>query len=240
MPRTKKTPKRYAFTRKSFKRTTARSNFVSLVDSVKALSNGSQMPASDMYDGFRRRVDIVPTKVPRNINDQVVWSRIILDTATTLSAVAETQIGVSFNLNQHPEVSAFSTVFDQYCIPAVSILIRGSENVATNTGGNSPRIYTVLDHDDPNVLAISAMKAYANCYEQRACDSVTRILYPRIAQAAYSGAFTSFANARAWIDAASPNVQHYSFKWSAEADTRATLGEVLVRYEIYYAFRNRH
>jgi len=195
-----------------------------------------------MYDGASRRLDLVPLRVPRNINDQVVWSRAILSQTINLSAVAETQIGALFRLNMHPEFAAYETIFDQYCIPCVRATIRSTETTTNLAGGlNMPRIYTVIDHDDANTITVAQAKEYSTCQEQRTTESVTRLVYPRVAQATYAGAFTGFGNGRMWIDCASDTVQHYGLKIAAEADTR-TGGpcELLVEYVIYYAFRNRH
>lgn len=245
MPRVKKTPKRYA--RRAFtqyaRRSTAYSNYRNLVNTAKALPNGATMPMSDLYDGISRRRDFIPTKIPRNINDQLVWSRIVLDTTTNFSAVAEINITALFRLNQHPEASSFSAIFDQYCIPAVVATFRTSETVSTSLTGNAamPRIYTVLDHDDANTITVAQAKEYNSCQEQRTTESVTRILYPRVAVATYAGAFTGFGNQRMWIDCGSDTVQHYGFKIAAEADTRSsTAVELLASYTIYYCFRNRH
>jgi hypothetical protein len=207
-------------------------------DVGRSLSDGSTVPLSDMQQ--RRMSMAVPNTIPKRINEQVVWARATLDLNGNLSAVAETQIGIYFTLAQLPGYTNWTSIFDQYCIPLAVLQIRGGENVGTNTGGPPPRMYSALDHDDANLISVATIREYASCKEQRIFESVTRVVYPRIATAAYSGAFTSFANERHWIDAASPSVQHYGAKVSIEADTRATVGEYLIRYTVYYAFRNHH
>jgi hypothetical protein len=205
-----------------------------------ALSDGSALPLSDISQN-RELSNSVPSQVPRSINEQIVWTRCIFDVQQSLSAVAETQIGFQFNLSQLPNNGSWTTVFDQYCIPVAVVQIRTSENISSlSTGNPLPRIYTVLDHDDANNISVAACKGYSSCREQRVTESVTRIVYPRVALAAYSGAFTSFANQRSWIDAASPSVQHYGLKLAAEADTRSTVTELLVRVTLYFALRNHH
>lgn len=224
------------------KKSTPFKNARTLVDSMVSLSDGSRLPRSDVYDGASRRTDFVPFKVPRNINDQIVWTRSILSTTSNLSAVIETNIASNFRLDQHPEHSSFEAIFDQYCIPAVRVTIRTTETTTNLAGGlNMPRIYSVLDHDDANTITVAQAKEYSSCQEQRTTESVTRLLYPRMATSAYNGSFSGFANTRAWIDCASNNVQHYGVKIAAEVDAR-TGGpcELLLEFQIYYAFRNRH
>jgi hypothetical protein len=210
-----------------------------LTDVGPALSDGSSTVLSDLTQ--MNMSGTVPTRVPRAINQQVVWHRATLDLQGNLSAVSETQLGIQFSLTQLPNYLSWTAIFDQYCIPCAVLQIRTSENVATDSGlGPMPRIWSALDHDDANAISVSAIRAYASCKEQRMVDSVTRIVYPRIATAAYSGAFTSFSNSRMWIDAGSPAVQHYGVKIAMEADTRVNVGEYLIRYTVYYAFRNHH
>lgn len=209
-------------------------------DTGPALSDGSTLPLSDLSQN-RELSNTVPSQVPRTINEQIVWTRCIFDVQQSLSAVAETQIGFQFNFSQLPNNASWGTVFDQYCIPVAVVQIRSGENISSLSSGNPlPRIYSVLDHDDANNIAIATAKGYSSCREQRVTESVTRIVYPRVALAAYSGAFTSFANQRSWIDVASPSVQHYGLKIAAEADTRSTVGELLVRVTLYFALRNHH
>jgi hypothetical protein len=240
MPKTKKTyrkPKRFFKKKRS-----ALANARNVIDSARSLSDGTRFPISDAYDGYGRRNDIVPQWVPRNINDQVVWARSIYSQTANMSAVTETQLGYYFTLGLHPEHSSFETIFDQYCIPVVRLTLRTTETTTSLTSGlNMPRIYSVIDHDDANTISVAAAKEYTSCMEQRTTESVTRMVYPRIAQSAYIGAFTGYANTRSWLDCAADTVQHYGIKIAAEADTR-TGGpcELMLEFEIYYAFRNRH
>lgn len=241
MPRTKSAPRK-GFGRRFFKkRSTALSNAKNLIDLV-SLSGDTRTPKSDIYDGYPRFSDAVPVKVPRNINDQIVYSRIVVDSANTLSATLETKIAFQFSLSLHPEASSFEAIFDQYCIVAVKAVFRTVESVSTIANGIAmPRIYSVIDHDDANAITVAQAKEYNSCVEQRTVESVTRLLYPRVAIATYSGAFTGFGNGRMWIDCASDTVQHYGLKMAAEADARAGgPTELLTQLQIYYAFRNRH
>jgi hypothetical protein len=209
---------------------------------MMALSDGSRVPRSDILDGSARRNDVVPLTLPRDINDQIVWARCTISNTSNLSAVVETDIAALFRLDQHPEHASFETLFDQYCIVAVRATIRTVESVAALANNqNQPRIYSVIDHDDANAITVAQAKEYSSCIEQRTTESVTRLLYPRMAVASYAGAFTGFANQRSWIDCASNSVQHYGIKISAEVDARTGgPSELLYEFVVYYAFRNRH
>lgn len=183
---------------------------------------------------------VVPIEPPRAINEQIVWTRCTLDTTANLSATIELQLAVFFKLTMLPNYTSWETLFDQYCIPVVVLEYRGSETETLEKSA-APRVYSVLDHDDANTITTAQAKSYSSCCESMISEKVTRVIYPRIALAAYSGAFTSYSNNRSWIDCASDTVQHFGIKFAAEADTRSGgPAELLFRYTIYFAFRNHH
>lgn len=209
-----------------------------IIDQSRPLSGGSAFPLSDLNQ--RRMTMSVPLTPPRDINEQLVWTRCTLDTTSNLSSTIETVLAVFFKLTMLPNYSSWETLFDQYCIPIVVCEYRGSETETLDKAA-APRVWSVLDHDDANTITSLQAKSYSSCYESRISEKVTRVLYPRIALAAYSGAFTSYANNRSWIDCASDTVQHFGIKFAAEADTRSGgPAELLFRYTIYFAFRNHH
>lgn len=210
----------------------------SVIDISRSLSNGSAFPVSDLNQS--RMSMTVPIVPPRAINEQLVWTRCTLDITSNLSAAIETNIASFFRLNMLPNAASWQTLFDQYCIPVVVCEYRASETETLDKQG-APRVYSTLDHDDANTITVAQAKAYSSCYESQLSERVTRVIYPRLALAAYSGVFTSFANNRCWVDCASDTVQHYGIKFAAEVDTRAGgPGELLIRFTIYFAFRNHH
>jgi len=102
-------------------------------------------------------------------------------------------------------------------------------------------IYCVIDYDDASALSSAAnASAYTNCVVMNPGESCERVFQPRMALAAYAGAFTSYANVGPqWIDAASNAVQHYGVKFWIPV---ATAGQTLLQtwdltIEEFYSFR---
>jgi hypothetical protein len=116
--------------------------------------------------------------------------------------------------------------YDQYKLLAVRVSIVPQNNavglVTNSTTGLVP-LYCVIDYDDATVLTTAAQaEGYNNCITLGPGESLIRTFRPHMAIAAYSGSFTSYANAEPmWIDAASNTVQHYGIKVFIPATTAA-------------------
>jgi hypothetical protein len=134
--------------------------------------------------------------------------------------------------------------YDQYKIEAVRFTITPQNNAiglfTTSTTSMVP-IYCVIDYDDVAGLTNAALAAaYSTCVVINPGESCERIFKPHMAVAAYSGAFTSYANtAPMWIDAASNTVQHYGVKLYIPGATAAQtlLQGWDITIEAYIAFR---
>jgi len=129
----------------------------------------------------------------------------------------------SFSLNSLPSVSAFSGCFDQFRV--LHWELNFLPVVATNLPSGTP-LYTCLDFDDANTPTAeiaqrdTAMAAPVNTF-------FSRSLCPRIAVAAYGGAFTQFANlpGTTWVDMVSASTQYYGLKYFSTT-TNATAVQI--------------
>lgn len=139
------------------------------------------------------------------------------------NSVATQQVVAGFNAFGFTLVSLCGdyanlvSVFDQYKIEAIEVVFRPRSNVelvgTTSTTSNG-FLSTVIDYDDAtNLTAMQQAQNYDNCITTSVLQPQRRCFRPRVAVAAYSGAFTSFKNEPAgWIDAASTGVVHYGVK----------------------------
>jgi hypothetical protein len=133
-------------------------------------------------------------------------------------ALADSTYAYAFSLSALGNASTYGALFDQYRIIAVAVTAYPDiidVTVAPNVA-YIPRLYSCIDYDDSSTagLTISAIQQYDSCVVSPAATSITRVVEPHVALAAYSGAFTSFANvSREWIDVASTGVQHYGVKF---------------------------
>jgi hypothetical protein len=161
----------------------------------------------------------------------------------TSSATPGTEIdgGFYFYLGQLDGSAALAAVFDQYRFLQVTLWFEPRANMVGTTGTVFPtsigHLTSALDYDDVAATTASVLRQKQTCLTTMAYEKQMRTLTPHIALAAYSGAFTSFANARsAWIDSASLNVQHYSVKFAiTECQFASTiLYDVFARYVIQF------
>jgi len=163
----------------------------------------------------------------------------ILDTNFSSSTVAIQSTAYIYGLSTFDQVATLGALFDQYRI--VKVLNKLTPRVTeTNTIGTSIgcNLYTVIDYDDATLLgSVAAAREYTTCKESGPHEIVYRNFKPRIAMAAYSGAFSSFANMEdEWIDIASTTVQYYGLKTvTSTANANQTWD---LRVEVHAEFRN--
>jgi len=159
---------------------------------------------------------------------------------TITSSVVGTAFGtVNFILNLIDQYTTFTALFDQYRIRMVETCFRPRATQALTTSASNPgTLCTVVDNDDSNALTTFAQaQDYENAITGTGLQSQTRTQVPHAAMAAYSGAFSSFANvASPWIDCTSPGVVHYGIKtaWT-QTDVAYTI-DITNRY--WFEFRN--
>jgi len=124
---------------------------------------------------------------------------------------------VTFALSDMVNYTEFTALFDQYRITNVRLILIGQPNDQETgpTPITTPVLLLARDFDD-NTAWTSAGQAFQ--YEDltfvQMGKRISFSLKPRIAVAAYSGTFTSYANMSSqWIDAASTNVAFFGVKW---------------------------
>lgn len=132
------------------------------------------------------------------------------------SAATNTFQTANFTTAQCPDFSSLSSVFDQYRLVCVEAILRPQAQASAPTAPSGGELLSVIDYDDSsNLTTIAQATEYDNCVITSPWQVSRRCFKPRVAVAAYGGAFTSFANMEApWIDAASTAVQHYGIKYA--------------------------
>jgi hypothetical protein len=162
---------------------------------------------------------------------------------TTVAAQAVSGVAQSLNFTLASS-SLTAGQWDQYKLLAVRVTISPDQNAVglfTNSANSYTPLYTVVDYDDAtNLTSVGQAEAYNNCIVLGAGESCSRLFRPRMALAAYSGAFTGFANTGdLWLDAASTTVQHYGVKIYIPGATAAQvqLPSWQISTEYFFAFR---
>jgi len=138
-----------------------------------------------------------------------------------MDAATDYHVGLGVSLSGLPSYDEFTKLFDQYRITRWEIFFsfdrESAEAGDAGTQRGLPYLTVVRDFDDANVLtSLAAYSQYDPCYVKRLDQPIIKfIIVPHIAMAAYSGAFTSYANRQMqWIDVASSDVIHYGYKYA--------------------------
>lgn len=129
-------------------------------------------------------------------------------TITNTTAPADTTGSFSFRLSDLPDYTEFTNLFDEYKFSRVEVSF-----VPTSPTNYSGPLYTVIDYDDAVVATIAQLSEYQTLQISGSGAMTKRTLVPKIAVAAYSGAFTSYAPQASWVDCSSPGVLWYGLKY---------------------------
>ncbi len=150
----------------------------------------------------------------------------------TSSTVAETLFAFNFQLSYLPSYTEFTALYDQYKIEAIDIGILPSAVTSTPADPSNGYVVLAVDYDDASTPAnVDTLLQYGSAEVFPINSAIRFRLRPRLAKAAYSGAFTSYANeAASWIDVGSPSVQHYGLKFGCSATTTSVKWQVFARY----------
>lgn len=145
-------------------------------------------------------------------------------------------VGQYFALSQFNDTSEYTTLFDQYRFNYIEVWIEPQS--ANLSSANSGILSSCVDLDDANTPANNqSVEGKQNSLASNGFAGHYFKFKPHMAVAAYSGAFSSFANEPAdWIDCASNTVQHYGVKASCTATTAIYVYNMTVRANV--SFRN--
>jgi hypothetical protein len=209
----------------------------------KSKSRRKQGRTSDRYDHRSRVFNPLSAEPMPRISDFVPDMQIFKQSSScalsppsvTTSTITSTAQTYYFTMGALPQNTDLSVVFDQYRIDCAEIWVtpRQPNSNATNPG----LIYSVVDYDDATSLSsASQAQEYANCIYSCGGTGHYRCLKPRMAVAAFSGAFSSYANMEPqWIDMASYDVQHYGVKLFFDQTSAALTYDV--RCRLHYSLR---
>jgi hypothetical protein len=147
-----------------------------------------------------------------------------LTTSTTVPVSA----GFAVTISLFPGSARYLSLFDQYRIDQVEVWIQSTAAITTGFLGE---LASAVDLDDANPPAtFSAAADKQGALVGSLLPGRYHCWKPHMALASYSGTFTSYSNITAgWIDAASPNVQHYGLKMVAGTTSVAVGVGIVVR-----------
>jgi len=153
----------------------------------------------------------------------------------TTSTSLNSFLSYTVSLGAVDQSSSLAQVFDQYRIIEAELwLMPRASAAASNSDGGI--LSSVIDLDDATLLTqLNQAGDYSSCITSEPTVGHYRRWVPHAAIAAYSGAFTSFANvASPWCDTSYPSVTHYGVKLAASVTAVALVYDINVRLKLQF------
>lgn len=199
--------------------------------------NSSNKPRRNKRNAPVRRIAPFNTSqrpIPPPRDPVFAVTRMLDNGILTSSTVADIFPAYNYALQYLTSYSEFTALFDQYRIVRVETTFMPTitEISALGTFVNS-YLLTAIDYDDSNTYTtVNDALQVATASITPLTKQVVRGFTPRCAIAAYSGTFTSYAQAPTmqWVDCASPGVQHYGLKTAIPLTGSTQTWRVMHRY----------
>jgi len=155
--------------------------------------------------------------------------------AFTTQGSVPTYFALGVALNGLDSYSQYTGLFDQYKMEMIEAYIEPQS--AGLSSASLAEVTSAVDLDDNSTpTSIGSVAGKQGSLTTLAAAAHYHKFKPHVAIAAYSGVFTSFANAPApWIDCGSPAVVHYGLKFACTA--AATLTSYNVVFNVLVSFR---
>jgi len=159
--------------------------------------------------------------MPRAVSSKIyqVMSTSLFSSYLASSATVPVFKALSLSIGGAGPNTAYLAAFDQYRLDMAEVIFRPRVDVAVSAAFNSGNLATTIDFDDATTpTTFNSVCERPLAVMSRGDEVQKRTWRPRMAVAAYSGVFTSFANmADQWCDVASTGIQFYGLKmaWTA-------------------------
>jgi hypothetical protein len=143
-------------------------------------------------------------------------------TASVYGAIgSDSAWSFKFTLDSLDNYTEFTSLFDLYRIDKIVFRLIPLQNTveAPATQKDVGLLYGAVDLDDYAGATVATLCQYPNMKIANFDEKLTFAFKPKFAVAAYSGAFTSYANTGGWIDMGSPSVEHYGLKLNVASST---------------------
>jgi hypothetical protein len=207
------------------------------VSSNKPTGSTTSFPASDLK--FRRQNFNLVQSPPRQLSNQIYWSRFKNDTTLNSSNISVTETNFLFTGGQFVGGSSnLFACFDQYCIHSVIATFTSNANVTTPI-----RLWTAIDYDSVANVGKVGIQAFGSCaFHSLAGDGSTsgeRLIYPCIApQVTSSNLPVPAGVGRMWLDSGYPSVAHYGLRTIVDEWVNVATQTVEVTFTAIMGFRN--
>jgi len=170
-----------------------------------------------------------------------VSKRVIGLASLTTSAIVETFSANGIDLAGFPGSASLIAAFDAYRINMVEVEFLPRFSMADGVAVTNTGIFvSVVDKDDLTVAAtINDLLEYPSAQLWTPSSNKLSLLkhrfVPRIAVAAYKGAFTGYASlGPTWLDCADSTIVHYGVKYGSTVCSAALIYDVVITANISF------
>jgi hypothetical protein len=153
----------------------------------------------------------------------------------TTSTSVPTYYAGQYALTSFADYTSYTSLFDEYRIHELEVWLEPATIMSSSVG--STVIASAIDLDDANVpVNFAGVAARQMVAQSETGTGHYHKWKPYVANALYSGAFTSYGSEPApWIDCASAGVQHFGFKCAtAGADGVTRAYYITVRAKVHF------
>ncbi len=216
-----------------------------------AVYNGSIPPRMPSPLGPSRGANLTTTQFVRGSDMTLPTGGAIVGALLRQSSSTDQFAAWAFCLADVPNITALSSLFDQYRIDAVQFRLRTRNPAVFVANSASPNYATtspllVVDRDDATApTTLLELQQYDNCICISTQDSLDILLdSPSITPSVFSGgAFSGYAvddSSRYWLDVANTSIPHYGIKAGLPALVATTTQKIDWDVEAWYkiSFRN--
>lgn len=183
-----------------------------------------------------RRATNVPRRVPRSLSNRIFWDVVKIRSTISTSSSGLVETNYNWTLSTHPQSSSLSALFDQWCIPQVSVSFRCTEAPSGPT--SVPELHTALDFDNAATLGtIAQIDQFATSQVDLLLfnKTVTRSVRPCVKPDIQGG--NAYGVTQMWVDCGAPATPHYGIR-SIIAPSSTGSVVIVVETTLWYAFTN--
>lgn len=188
---------------------------------------------------YRRRFR-APTRYNKRGQKIYLFKRFADYGELTISNVTTTLIGYNFSLDDLPNSSEFTSLYDMYKINCVKLTFLPQQTQSISSGSiNNPnasaRFFSAIDYNDSNAPAsIDELRNYQSCKVTPILRPHKRVIFkPKIL---VGGVMTSSP----WLTTATPSANYFGLKVAVEPmdSTSTTTMMYTVEAKMYMSFKN--
>lgn len=170
---------------------------------------------SKARSGFKRKYSRSHPGTRLNQGDVYHYKRTLDYGNVVFATGANTYAAYSFKLNDLPDYTEFTQLYDSYKFSGVTMHYypQQTQDDASSAANTTGLMHSVIDYDDATApTTINELMEYQNHKITPFNHQLRRFFKPKAASAVYTTSFVGFENASGWLDCANPDIAHYGFK----------------------------